>query len=42
MKSEELKAEVLKQKGESGEWNIKNALEKAIDNFIRSIALHFN
>ena len=38
MKSEELKAEVLKQKGESGEWNMKNALEKAIDNFIRSCA----
>ena len=35
---EELKAEVMEQDGQRGEWNLENAMEKAVDNFIRSCA----
>ena len=38
MSSEELKAEVTSQDGKRGEWNLENAMEKAVDNFIRSCA----
>ena len=38
MSSEELKAEVTSQDGKRGEWNLENAMEKAVDNFVRSCA----